>query len=72
MLAYFAFLRLTTAADDAAALAFIFVGDEGAADLDLPRYLSVDKERRRVSPRGLRVGDSGTGGIGMWCPASAV
>lgn len=69
MLAYFAFLRLTTAAADAAALAFIFVGDEGTADLHLPRDLSIDKERRRVSPRGLRVGDTGTGGIGIWCRA---
>lgn len=52
------------AAEVAAAFAFIFVGDEGAADLDLVRGLSTERERKRVKPRGLFVVWQGAGGTG--------
>lgn len=59
-MAYLAFLRLTVAAEAAAALAFILPGEPGQADLDLPRDRSTESERKGVIPRGLQ--GEGTGG----------
>lgn len=63
-MAYLAFLRWTTAAEAAAALAFILVGEFGQAVLDLPRVRRTESERKRVKPRGLQVGE-GVEGMGM-------
>lgn len=52
------------AAEVAAALAFIFVGESGQTDLDLPLDRRTDSERKRVKPRGLQV--EGAGGTGMF------
>lgn len=65
---YLAFLRLTMAAEAAAALAFILVGESGQTDLDLPRDRRTESERKRAKPRGLQVGE-GTGGMGTFLAA---
>ena len=59
-MAYLAFLRLTMAAEAAAALDFILVGESGQADLDLPRDRRTESERKRVKPQ---IGEE-TGGMG--------